>query len=63
MASKGIAYDRGYRDGIKKGPVEYRNPFEPGYLADQYKKGFDAARRQRGELDRKALNAKRRGLI
>jgi len=63
MSDKGIAYDRGYRDGIRKGPVEYRNPFEPGYSADRYKVGFDAARAERGRLDRKALNAKRRGLI
>lgn len=63
MSDKGQAYDRGYREGFKKGPVEYRNPFEPGYLADRYKAGFDAGRKERGRYDRKALNSKRRGLI
>lgn len=63
MASKGQAYDRGYRDGFKKGPVEYHNPFTPGYLHDRYQAGFQAGRAERGRYDRKAANAKKRGLI
>jgi len=40
-----VAYSRGYKAGQRAG--EYHNPFDPGYLADQYKKGFDDARRAR----------------
>lgn len=63
MSSKGIAWDRGYAAGKKTGPVEYRNPFSAGYSHDRYKEGFQAGRVDRGKIDAKARNAKRRGLI
>lgn len=43
-ATDSAAYTRGYRDGQRGGP--YHNPFDPGYFATQYKKGFDKGRRE-----------------
>lgn len=59
--NEGQAYKRGYRDARNGTP--FRQPYTPGYLADQYAAGYHAGAAKQTELARKRFNAKKRGLI